>query len=119
MVKYSPDTLDAVFAALSDPTRRAILERLTRGNVTVTGLAEPFDMSLPAVSKHLSVLEGAGLIVKEKDGRTYHCQLNSKPMKDAAAWLERYRRFWESKFDALEQYLKDTTTPKSPEKGNQ
>jgi DNA-binding transcriptional ArsR family regulator len=117
MVKYNTNTLDVLFAALSDPTRRAILERLTQGDATVTDLAEPFDMSLPAVSKHLSVLEDAGLIVKEKNGRTYHCQLNSKPMKDAAAWLERYRRFWESKFDALEQYLKDTNSPKSPEKG--
>jgi DNA-binding transcriptional ArsR family regulator len=116
MVKYKTDTLDRVFGALADPTRRAILERLTRGEATVTGLAGPFDMSLPAVSKHLHVLEEAGLIVKEKDGRTCHCQLNSKPMKSAAAWLDRYRRFWELTFDALEDYLNDTTTPKSPEK---
>ena len=110
MVKHSSDTLDRVFSALSDPTRRSILERLARGEASVTELARPHDMSLPAVSKHLRVLEGAGLIAREKQGRVHRLQLESKPMKDALDWIEQYRKFWEEKFSALEKHL---TSPKS------
>jgi DNA-binding transcriptional ArsR family regulator len=105
MSNRSNATLNAVFSALSDPTRRAILDRLARGEAQVTELADPHDMSLPAISKHLKVLEDAGLVLREKDGRIHRMNLNSKPMKDAAAWLERYRVFWEGKFDALERFL--------------
>jgi DNA-binding transcriptional ArsR family regulator len=105
MSNRSSETLNTIFSALADPTRRAILDRLARGEQTVTELAEPHDMSLPAISKHLKVLEEAGLIEREKDGRIHHVSLNSKAMKDAAAWLERYRGFWEGKFDALERFL--------------
>ncbi len=108
MVKYSPDALDTLFSALADPTRRAILERLAEGELTVTELAEPFDMSLPAISKHLRVLERAGLLVQEKDGRIRRCQLVAEPMQDAAAWLDRYRQFWETQFDALADFLART-----------
>jgi DNA-binding transcriptional ArsR family regulator len=108
MSNRSNVTLNAVFSALADPTRRAILDRLARGEAQVTELAEPHDMSLPAVSKHLKVLEEAGLVVREKDGRVHRMNLNSKPMKDAVAWLERYRAFWEGKFDALEKFLNNS-----------
>lgn len=109
MVKHSSDTLDSVFAALADPTRRAILERLAEGDCSVTELAEPFAMSLPAISKHLRVLEHAGLLVQEKDGRIRRCQLVAEPMQDAAAWLNHYRQFWETQFDALADFLARTT----------
>ena len=105
MSNRSSESLNAVFSALADPTRRAILDRLARGEARVTELADPHDMSLPAVSKHLKVLEDAGLILRERDGRVHRMNLNSKPMKDAAAWLERYRAFWEGRFDALERFL--------------
>ncbi|MEO8167144.1 MAG: metalloregulator ArsR/SmtB family transcription factor [bacterium] len=106
MVKRSSNLLDSVFAALADPTRRAILEDLARERLTVTELAEPHDMSLPAVSKHLRVLEDAGLIVREIDGRVHRLELDSRPMKAALAWLEHYRKFWDQKFDALDNFLK-------------
>lgn len=109
MVKHSSDTLDSVFAALADPTRRAILERLAEGDCSVTELAEPFAMSLPAISKHLRVLEHAGLLVQEKDGRIRRCQLVAEPMQNAAAWLNHYRQFWETQFDALADFLARTT----------
>ena len=105
MVKYEQTTLDATFGALADPTRRAILARLARSEASVGELAEPFSMSLPAVSKHLKVLEGAGLITRHKDGRVHRCGLDSRPMAEAAAWITFYRRFWETQFDALERYL--------------
>jgi DNA-binding transcriptional ArsR family regulator len=105
MVKHSPGALDAIFAALADPTRRAIIEQLTRGDSSVSALAEPHDMSLPAISKHLRVLEKAGLILCEKEGRVHRMQLASAPLRDATAWLDRYRRFWEEQFDALDGYL--------------
>lgn len=106
MVKYSSDALDQVFFALADPTRRAILERLARdGEVMVTVLAEPFDISLPAVSKHLRVLERAGLLAQEKDGRVRRCQLVTEPLQAADDWIGHYRRFWEVQFDALAEYL--------------
>jgi len=104
-VPWRPERLNATFAALADPTRRAILARLTRGEVTVTELAEPFDMSLPAVSKHLKVLERAGLIARGREAQWRPCRLDAGPMKDAAEWLDRYRRFWEESFDRLDVYL--------------
>lgn len=103
----SSDRLSAVFAALADPTRRAILARLVSGEATVTELAEPFDMSMPAVSKHLKVLERAGLIARGREAQWRPCRLEAEPLKDAADWLEQYRRFWEESLDRLEDYLSD------------
>jgi DNA-binding transcriptional ArsR family regulator len=100
------DQLSTTFAALADPTRRAILARLTTGEATVTELAEPFAMSLPAVSKHLKVLERAGLIARGREAQWRPCRLEAGPMKEATAWLEHYRRFWEQSFDRLEDYLR-------------
>jgi len=108
MVYYPTAPLDATFAALSDPTRRAILARLALGEATVTELAEPFPFSLPAVSKHLRVLESAGLLKREIDGRIHRCRLAPAPMKKAAQWIEHYRGFWEKQFDALARYLEST-----------
>ncbi len=105
MVKYKSQDLDAVFSALGDPTRRAILARLALGEASVGDLAAPHEMSLPAVSKHLRVLETAGLIRKEKDGRVVRCRLEAAPLGDAAAWIAEYRRFWEAQLDALAGYL--------------
>src|SRR5258708_4382224 len=105
MVNYSAGSLDATFGALADPTRRAILARLARGEAMVTELAEPFAMSLPAISKHLRVLESAGLLQREIDGRVHRCRLAAAPMKDAGAFIAQYRAFWETRFDALEKYL--------------
>ena len=99
------DDLSRTFAALSDPTRRAILERLVEGAATVGELAEPFAISLPAVSRHLKVLEGAGLIVRETDAQWRRCHLQAAPLEDAANWIEHYRAFWEARFDALARYL--------------
>jgi DNA-binding transcriptional ArsR family regulator len=99
------DQLDATFAALADPTRRAILARLAAGEASVTTLAEPFAMSLPAVSKHLKVLERAGLIVRSREAQWRPCRLEVGPLKDAADWLDHYRRFWEQGLDRLEEYL--------------
>ena len=106
-MKNSEEILDAVFAALSDPTRRAILERLAMGDWSVTELAEPFSMSLPAISKHLGVLEKASLITREKDGRVRRCRLTADPMKEAAQWIGRYRAFWEEQLEPLEEYLSE------------
>jgi DNA-binding transcriptional ArsR family regulator len=108
MVNYSAALLDATFGALADPTRRALLARLALGETTVTELAAPFSMSLPAVSKHLRVLESAGLLRREIDGRVHRCRLAAEPMKDAASWIEQYRAFWETQFDSLAKYLEDT-----------
>ena len=108
MVKRQPDSLNAVFSALADPTRREILARLSEGEASVTELAEPFEMSLPAVSKHLGVLEDAGLLTREKDGRVRHCRLVPEPMQDALEWIARYGRFWEAQFDSLERYLSES-----------
>ena len=108
MKKNSNDTLDAVFSALADPTRRAILENLSEGHAQVSELAEPFDMSLPAISKHLRILEYAGLIVRERDGRVHRMHLHSKPLKEAAAWLDRYRNFWNTRLDSLDSFLNKT-----------
>lgn len=105
MVKYETGTLDAVFSALADPTRRAILDRLAQGEATVGELAEPFAMSLPAVSKHLGVLEDAGLVTRERDGRVRRCRMESAPLQHASAWIEEYREFWEGRLDSLAAYL--------------
>jgi DNA-binding transcriptional ArsR family regulator len=102
-----PDTLSATFAALADPTRRAILARLASGEISVLELAKPFDMSLPAVSKHLKVLERAGLIERGREAQWRPCRLQANPLKGVADWVEVYRRHWEESFDKLERYLKE------------
>jgi len=102
-----PARLDATFAALADPTRRAILARLARGEASVTELAAPFDMSLPAISKHLKVLERAGLVARSRDAQSRPCRLVARPLEQASQWLERYRRFWEDSFDRLDDYLRE------------
>jgi DNA-binding transcriptional ArsR family regulator len=100
-------TLDNTFAALADPTRRAILARLARGQATVTELAEPFAISLPAVSKHLKVLERAQLIERGREAQWRPCRLNAEPLKEVSDWVERYRRHWEESFDRLDEYLRE------------
>jgi DNA-binding transcriptional ArsR family regulator len=99
------DSLDAVFSALADPTRREILSRLAEGEASVSELAEPFDMSLAAVSKHLGVLEEAGLLTRQKSGRVRNCRLVSEPLQPALRWIVEYGAFWEEQFDSLERYL--------------
>jgi DNA-binding transcriptional ArsR family regulator len=99
--------LDLTFAALADSTRRAILARLARGESTVGDLARPFEISRPAISKHLRVLERAGLVRRTRDGRLSRCGLNASPMRDAAEWVEEYRQFWESQLDALARFLEN------------
>ena len=106
MVKYY-DTLSSTFSALADPTRRAILARLAKGEAGVSELAEPFAMSLPAVSKHLKVLERAGLVVKGRDAQWRPCRLDPMPLKQVATWVEAYRRLWDRRFDQLSEYLTD------------
>lgn len=106
MVNHVP-SLDETFAALADPTRRAILHRLAHGQLSTTVLAEPFAMSLPAVLKHLRVLETAGLVMGEKQGRVHRYRLRPVPLADASVWLDQYRVFWEARLDALEQHLKE------------
>jgi DNA-binding transcriptional ArsR family regulator len=101
------DSLTSTFSALADPTRRAILARLSLGAVSVTELAEPFDMSLPAVSKHLKVLEHAGLITRGRSAQWRPCQLHASPLKEVADWVEHYRRFWAESFDRLDVYLQE------------
>jgi DNA-binding transcriptional ArsR family regulator len=105
-----PDRLSATFAALADPTRRAILARLALGETSVTELAEPFEMSLPAVSKHLKVLEHAGLIVRGREAQWRPCRIEPRALKEVDDWLERYRRFWEQSFDRLDRYLRELQT---------
>jgi DNA-binding transcriptional ArsR family regulator len=114
------DHLSRTFAALADPTRRAMLARLSKGQANVSDLARPFlrEMTLPAVTKHLKVLEKACLITKTRQAQWRPCQLNTDPLKDVAAWMEQYRQFWEESFDRLEIYLK-TVTSKSNAKGKQ
>ena len=107
MVNYPSKQLSTTFAALSDPTRRAILERLGTRTCTVSELAAPFSISLPAISKHISVLESAGLIRRERQGREQHCHLNAGAMQAATEWLERYRAFWEQQLDALAEHLEN------------
>jgi DNA-binding transcriptional ArsR family regulator len=115
------ERLDATFAALADPTRRAILARLARGEASVMELAEPFEMSQPAISKHLKVLERAGLISRGRDAQRRPCRLEAAPLRDVNEWIERYREFWEASFDALDDVLedlkkKDRAKPKRKEK---
>ena len=105
MVKYYSTALNATFGALADPTRRAFLERLALGDSSVTGLAEPFNVSLPAISKQLRVLEKAGLLRQEKDGRVRRCKLDAGPMQEAAQWIAGYRRFWDQQLVSLADYL--------------
>jgi DNA-binding transcriptional ArsR family regulator len=100
------DHLSVTFAALADPTRRAILARLSSGAASVTELAEPFDMSMPAISKHLKVLERAGLIARSRDAQWRPCSLEGARLKEVSDWLEHYRRFWEQTFDRLDEYLR-------------
>jgi DNA-binding transcriptional ArsR family regulator len=114
-----PDHLSQTFAALADPTRRAMLARLAAGEANVSDLAQPFlgDMSLPAVTKHLKVLERAGLITKTRNAQWRSCKINGEGLKDAADWMEPYRVFWEARFDRLDAYLK-TVTAYTPPKGD-
>ena len=102
----SPDQLSSTFAALADPTRRAILARLATGEASVTQLAEPFEMSMPAISKHLKVLERAHLIARGREAQWRPCRLEAAPLKDVADWIEHYRTFWEQSFDRLDDYLR-------------
>ena len=106
MVKSPTAALDLVFAALSDSTRRAVLESLSEGSLPVTELAHPHDMSLPGFMKHLRVLEEAGLVERAKEGRVVQCTLAANPMREAASWLARYEKFWTGRLDALDRYLK-------------
>jgi len=116
MVNYSTLSLNATFAALADPTRRRILESLSLRQKRVTDLAELFPMSLPAVSKHLRVLEDAGLLKRSRHGREHHLELESAPMREALLWIEHYRKFWEGSLDALAEYLEKPNKPKKPKK---
>lgn len=111
---YHSTHLDHTFAALADPTRRTMLSLLAHGDATVSDLAKPFlnDMSLPAVTKHLKVLENAGLITKSKEAQKRYCKLNGEAFKDAAEWIEQYRMFWEESFDRLGEYLKTIAPPR-------
>jgi len=106
MVYYSVE-LDQTFSALSDPTRRAIVSKLAEGDASILELATPFDMSLPAVSKHIRVLEKAGLLTRTKQGRVQYCKLNAEPLQDAAKWLSFYQKFWDAKLDSLANFLED------------
>ncbi|TKW79435.1 MAG: helix-turn-helix transcriptional regulator [Bradyrhizobium icense] len=113
MVKHQDATLDRTFAALSDPTRRALLARLVdKESLSVSELAQPFSMSLPAVMKHLDVLSDAGLIAREKTGRTVACRLTAQPMEQAMNWLNRYAKFWSERFDRLAALLEEESWPK-------
>jgi|ERR687891_1029070 DNA-binding transcriptional ArsR family regulator len=111
------DRLDRTFAALADPTRRAILARLATGETTVTELAEPFEMTLPAISKHLKVLERAGLISRSRERQWRPARLEGGPLRDVAEWTERYRRFWEQSYERLDEYL-DELQGRREEKGH-
>lgn len=113
------DQLSLTFAALGDPTRRAILVRLSQGDASVSELAKPFmkKMSAPAVTKHLKVLEKAGLITKSREAQWRHCALNGEPLKEVSDWVEHYRKFWEESFDRLDEYLKTMTDKKGKKNG--
>jgi len=106
-MQTSSDNLSATFAALADPTRRAILARLAAGETPVSQLAEPFDISLPAISKHLKVLERAGLIARGREAQWRPCRLEAAPLRDVADWVEHYRQFWERSLDRLDDYLRE------------
>jgi len=109
----TPDPLSAMFAALADPTRRAILARLSLGETSVSELAEPFDISLPAVSRHLKVLEHAGLIARGREAQWRPCRIEPQALKSVDEWLEEYRKLWEQRLDRLEDYLRTLTDPQS------
>ena len=111
--------MSLIFKALADPTRRRILEHLAHGDRCVTDLAKPYSMSLPAVSKHLRVLERAGLVRRHRDGRVHRLKLEAKPMKEAQLWIEEYRRFWEESFDRLDEYLKQLQAKEAKHEPNQ
>jgi len=115
MVKHISQALDKVFAALANPTRRALLERLAQGETSVSDLATPFAMSLPAISKHLRVLEQAGLLARTKDGRVHRLRLRAQPIRDAAAWMAYYQQFWETRLAALDHYLHDVDHTDEPQ----
>ncbi len=111
----TPDRLSITFAAIADPTRRAILARLSKGEAGVNELAKPFKMTLPAISKHLKVLEKAGLIERSRNAQSRPCRIRARPLKEAASWIEGYRKFWEESFDRLDDYLKELQAePDSP-----
>jgi DNA-binding transcriptional ArsR family regulator len=116
MVKCSPRLLNRTFAALADPTRRRILEHLAGGDRCVTDLARPHSMSLPAVSKHLRILENAGLVRRRRKGRVHSLKLQAAPMQQAQAWIEEYRKFWEGSLDRLDAYLKELQKKENDEK---
>jgi DNA-binding transcriptional ArsR family regulator len=110
----SADEISATFSALADPTRRAILARLALGETSVTELAQPFEMSLPAISKHLKVLQRAGLITRGRQAQWRPCRLDAMPLRDVADWLEHYRRFWEESFERLADYLQELQAQEQP-----
>src|SRR5665213_3333333 len=114
--RASSDPLSATFSALADPTRRAILARLSSGEISVAKLAEPFEMSMPAISKHLKVLERAGLIARGREAQWRPCRLEAGPLKDVSHWVENYRRFWEESFDRLDVYLAELKAKETKEK---
>ncbi len=118
MVKHASKELDQTFAALADPTRRMILARLAQGDRCVTDLAEPHAMSLPAVSKHLRVLEKAGLLRRRRYGRVHEMRLQARPLQQAAEWVEEYRKFWEGSLDRLTKYLEKTNKPSAGKRPN-
>ena len=115
--ELASDQLSSTFAALADPTRRAILAKLASGKSSVTELAEPFEMSLPAISKHLKVLERAGLIARGREAQWRPCRLEAGPLKNASRWLEHYRKFWEQSFDRLEDYLREVQAKEEKKNG--
>ncbi|MBR0898348.1 helix-turn-helix transcriptional regulator [Bradyrhizobium tropiciagri] len=116
MVKYQDETLDRTFAALSDPTRRALLARLgEQDGLSVSELAQPFAMSLPAIMKHLDVLTDAGLVTREKTGRTVACRLTARPMEQAMNWLNRYAQFWSDNLDRLAAFVEEDPWPTNPQ----
>lgn len=115
-IMITADPLSATFSALADPTRRSILARLARGESSVTELAEPFDITMPAVTKHLKVLEGAGLVQRGRRAQWRPCRLRAAPLKNATDWIAQYRRFWEESFDRLEDYLRELRPGKKGKK---
>lgn len=119
MVKHAMDHLSATFAALADPTRRAILARLAQGETSVTELAAPFEMTLPAVTKHLKVLERAGLVIRGREAQWRPCRLEARPLQEAVGWMEQYRRFWEERLDRLEDYLRELQAQEAGENAKQ
>jgi DNA-binding transcriptional ArsR family regulator len=116
MAQTAPDRLTSTFAALADPTRRAILARLMSGQASVTELALPFQMTMPAVSKHLKVLEKAGLIARGREAQWRPCRLDGEPLRDVAEWMEPYRRFWDESFERLDDYLQQIKKEKDDER---